>query len=54
MDLFNEGAVPNAQEDDFLDQYDEFYDEDSLDGENGANNHHSEKKETVHHEEEKQ
>lgn len=53
MDLFNPDAVPNAQEEGFVDEYDECYEDDSLDGQNGANNQDEEKKEVVHHNEEK-
>ena len=51
MDLFNPDAVPNAQEDGFVDEYDECYEDDSFDGQNGANIQDEEKKEVVHHNE---
>lgn len=34
MDIFNPEVVPNAQEDNFIDEYDELYDDDSIDGAN--------------------
>jgi len=47
MDIFNPGAVPNAGEEDFVDEYDELYDDDSVIGQNGANNGDEEKKEKI-------
>jgi hypothetical protein len=51
MDLFNPNGVPDAQEDDAFDEYDECYEDDSLEDQNGANNLNPEKKETVRYEE---
>jgi hypothetical protein len=38
MDLFNPDAVPEAHEDDLVDEYDECYEDESNDDKNGANN----------------